>query len=84
MISTPGRPKCPLCCEVMCRSLLYPAFGRPICEECDANLLENDAIFAAACREFRLSPMLLIQIVEEQEPRRLTSPIGDEHIVGEA
>jgi hypothetical protein len=64
---------CPLCDEDATVWLLYPALGRPICDDCDVALTDDDATFAAACAAFDLSPTLLLQIVEQQRPLRLSA-----------
>lgn len=73
MARRPRPYACPLCEEGATNWLLYPAFGRPICDECDAALTDDDATFAAACVTFGLSPTLLLQIIERQRPLRLST-----------
>ena len=65
--------QCPICAERAERWHLYPALGRPLCDECDAALLDDDATLAAACAAFSIRPALLTQIVERQRPLRLSS-----------
>jgi hypothetical protein len=73
MLDRPVGYHCPLCDGRADRWLLYPALGRPLCDDCDAALLDDDATFAAACAAFAATPTLLMQIVERQRPLRLTT-----------
>lgn len=68
---------CPLCDGDMAPWHLYPALGRPVCDECDGVLLEDEATLAAACRTFDVTPGLLEQIVERQRPLLLSTAEAD-------
>jgi hypothetical protein len=59
---------CPLCESARAPWRLYPVLGLPICDDCDAALLDDEAILAAACQFFSVTPDLLAQIVERQQP----------------
>ena len=65
--------QCPICAGRAERWFLYPALGRPLCDECDAALLDDAATLAAACAVFSIRPALLTDIVERQRPLRLSS-----------
>jgi hypothetical protein len=67
-----GGYACPLCDGQAPPWHLYPALGRPICDECDAALLDDDATLAAACHIFTVTPSLLSQIIERQRPLLLS------------
>jgi hypothetical protein len=67
------RYRCPLCDEQEPPWRLYPALGWPICDACDAALLDDDEVHEAACRVFGLTPGLLAGIVEHQRPLVLTA-----------
>jgi hypothetical protein len=72
-VSTPASSyRCPICDGETPPWRLYPALGRPICDECDAALLDDDATLAVACRIFDMTPALLAQIVEHQHPLPLS------------
>jgi hypothetical protein len=73
MVDRPEGYRCPLCDDRADRWLLYPALGRPLCGDCDAELMDDDETFAAACAAFGTTPALLLQIVERQRPLRLTT-----------
>lgn len=73
MTARPGRYTCPLCDGHAERWSFYPAFGQPICDECDSALLDDETTFGTACRAFDLSPSLLLAIVERQRPLQLTA-----------
>jgi hypothetical protein len=78
MIDQPESYRCPLCDGRADRWLLYPALGRPLCDECDAALLDDEATVAAACATFAVTPSLLMQIVERQRPMRLMTAEVDQ------
>jgi hypothetical protein len=73
MAQPPDRYHCPLCDDRADRWRLYPALGRPLCDDCDEALLDDDATFAAACVAFSVTPTLLMQIVEHQRPLLLST-----------
>jgi hypothetical protein len=77
MDDRPEGYRCPLCDGRADRWLLYPALGRPLCDDCDEALLDDDATFAAARAAFAVTPSLLIQIVERQRPLLLTTAEAD-------
>jgi hypothetical protein len=73
MSSTTPMYRCPICDGANPPWHLYPALGRPLCDECDADLLDDDTVLDTACRVFAVTPTLLAEIVERQRPMILSA-----------